>query len=145
MHSCTHWLRPATPAPPLGSYTRALLVSQDRRLFVTHWVRRSVLSQPPTHEVVFSHLVPASKSSPRKVKSNLSHFIPEPVFVDLLRSPGIDSQHGGPVPTTLFVVPARQLAESVHRNRFLGSINVYKYELCIPSSSIRLFLILSQE
>jgi hypothetical protein len=28
----THWLRPAIPPPPhLGSYTRALLVSQDRR------------------------------------------------------------------------------------------------------------------
>jgi hypothetical protein len=39
VHSCTHWLRPRnlTPSPPhLGSYTRALLVSQDRRhLFVT--------------------------------------------------------------------------------------------------------------
>ncbi len=40
VHSCTHWLRPRTPLPPpfphLGSYTRALLVSQDRRhLFVT--------------------------------------------------------------------------------------------------------------
>ncbi len=35
--SCTHWLRPQpTPVPPrLGSYTRALLVSKDRRhLFV---------------------------------------------------------------------------------------------------------------
>jgi hypothetical protein len=38
--SCTHWLRPrnAPPHPHLGSYTRALLVSQDRRhLFVTPW------------------------------------------------------------------------------------------------------------
>jgi hypothetical protein len=27
---CTHWVRPANPHPPhLGSYTRALLVSQD--------------------------------------------------------------------------------------------------------------------
>ncbi len=36
--SCTHWLRPRNSRPPphLGSYTRALLVSQDRRhLFVT--------------------------------------------------------------------------------------------------------------
>ncbi len=33
---CTDWLRPRNPLPPhLGSYTRALLVSQDRRhLFV---------------------------------------------------------------------------------------------------------------
>jgi hypothetical protein len=39
LHSCTHWLRPriSPPFPPhLGSYTRALLVSADRRhLFVT--------------------------------------------------------------------------------------------------------------
>jgi hypothetical protein len=45
-HSCSHCLRgwdPATPPPPvplhLGSYTRALLVSLDRRhLFVTPWL-----------------------------------------------------------------------------------------------------------
>ncbi len=37
MHSCNYWLRPRNPLPPhLGSYTRALLVSQDgRHLFVT--------------------------------------------------------------------------------------------------------------
>jgi hypothetical protein len=41
VHSCTHWLRlrnlpPAPHLPRLGSYTRALLVSQDsRHLFVT--------------------------------------------------------------------------------------------------------------
>jgi hypothetical protein len=40
---CTHWLRPCNPPPPphplhLSSYTRVLLVSQDRRhLFVTPW------------------------------------------------------------------------------------------------------------
>ena len=38
----------------------------------------------------------------------------EPVFVNLLRSPGIDSQPGGVDPW----------------NRFLGSINVNKYGLC---------------
>ncbi len=41
-HSCTHWLRPRNPPPPLpphlGSNTRALLVCQDRRhLFVSPW------------------------------------------------------------------------------------------------------------
>ncbi len=38
VHSYTHRLRPRNPLPPphLGSYTRALLVSQDRRhLFMT--------------------------------------------------------------------------------------------------------------
>jgi hypothetical protein len=45
VHSCAHWLRPRILTPPspsprhLGSYTRALLVSQDRRhLFVTPWL-----------------------------------------------------------------------------------------------------------
>jgi hypothetical protein len=41
MHSCTRWLRPRNPThfpPHLGSYTRALLVSQDRgHLFVSLW------------------------------------------------------------------------------------------------------------
>ncbi len=46
VHSCTHyhWLRPNKPQLPpahLGSYTRALLVNQDRRhLFVTPPGRR---------------------------------------------------------------------------------------------------------
>jgi hypothetical protein len=36
LHSCTHCLKPRSPPSPIGSYTRALLVSQDRRhLFVT--------------------------------------------------------------------------------------------------------------
>jgi hypothetical protein len=55
---------------------------------------------------------------------------PEPVFVDLLRGPGIDSQHGGPVRQPyLSYQPARphRLAVSVYRNRFLASKNVYKY------------------
>jgi hypothetical protein len=44
-HSCTHWLRPRKPPPPLhlGSYTR-VLVSQDRRhLFVTPCCKGYVL------------------------------------------------------------------------------------------------------
>ncbi len=45
VHSCTHWLRPPNLPllPHLGSSTRALLVSQDRRhLFLTPWLNRSV-------------------------------------------------------------------------------------------------------
>ncbi len=40
VYSCSHWLRPRNSPPPphLNSFTRALLVSQDRRhLFVTPW------------------------------------------------------------------------------------------------------------
>ncbi len=60
------------------------------------------------------------------------HCTPEPVFVNLLRSPGIDSQPGGHC-DNLFVVTASQstyrLTESIPRNRFLGSLSVYKYGL----------------
>jgi hypothetical protein len=42
VHSCTYWLRPRNSPllpPQWGSYTRALLGSQDRRLlFVTPWI-----------------------------------------------------------------------------------------------------------
>ncbi len=49
VHSFTHWLRPRDPLPlHLGSYMRALLVSQDRRhLLVTPWYKTRV----PEHKV----------------------------------------------------------------------------------------------
>ena len=54
----------------------------------------------------------------------------EPVFVNLLRSPEIDSQPGGPVlQPCLTCRPAKlhRLAESIPWNWFLGSLNVYKF------------------
>jgi hypothetical protein len=57
----------------------------------------------------------------------------EPVFVYLLRSQEIDSQPGGPVRQpylSYWPVSLHRLAESIPLNRFLGSINVYKYGLC---------------
>jgi hypothetical protein len=57
---------------------------------------------------------------------------PKPVFVDLSRRPGIGYQPGGPVRQLYFSYrPARlhRLATSIPRNRFPGSINVYKYGL----------------
>jgi hypothetical protein len=58
--------------------------------------------------------------------------LPEPVFVNLLWSPWIDSQPDGPVRQPyLSYRPAmlhRQM-ESNPRNRFLVSLNVYKYGL----------------
>ncbi len=56
----------------------------------------------------------------------------EPLFVNLLRSSEIDSQPGWPLRQPyLSYRPARvhMLAESIPRNPFLGSINVYKYRL----------------
>jgi hypothetical protein len=47
----------------------------------------------------------------------------EPVSVDLLRRPGIDSQPGGPVPQHT-ARQATQAGGTILRNRFLGSINV---------------------
>jgi hypothetical protein len=51
VHSCTHWLRPRNPPPPspippvYDAYTRALLVSKDRRhLFVTPRSEYSLIS-----------------------------------------------------------------------------------------------------
>jgi hypothetical protein len=55
LYSCTHWLRLRNPPPPhphLGSYTRALLVSQDRRhLCVTPWPIASSRAVPKTEGV----------------------------------------------------------------------------------------------
>ncbi len=65
---------------------------------------------------------------------------PEPVFINLSRRPGIYSQPpDGPGGTTTLYMsyrPARlhTLAESVARNRFLGSLNVYKYRLWYGTS-----------
>jgi hypothetical protein len=56
----------------------------------------------------------------------------EAVFVNLLRSPGIDSRPGGPVRQPLLSYRSARLhrrAESSPRNRFLSSLNVYKYGL----------------
>jgi hypothetical protein len=56
----------------------------------------------------------------------------EPEFVNLLRIPGIDSQPGGPVRQHYLTYrPARlhRLAKLISWNRFLGSLDVYKFGL----------------
>jgi hypothetical protein len=59
--------------------------------------------------------------------------VPEPLFVNLLRCPGIDSQRRADT-TTQFIVGADPPDYTGWRNRFLGSLNVYKYGLrpCLP-------------
>jgi hypothetical protein len=56
----------------------------------------------------------------------------EPIFVNLLRGPGIDYQPGGPLrQPSLLYRPARlhRLAESIPRNLFLSSLTVYNFGL----------------
>jgi hypothetical protein len=65
VHSCTHLLRSRTP-PPLGSYTRALLVSQDKHLFVTPWSYSSYC------------LGFTGKTPPGKLHKNDQHVNPDP-------------------------------------------------------------------
>jgi hypothetical protein len=67
-----------------------------------------------------------------RVCPNRFLLFPEPVFVNFLRSPGIDSQPGRPVRQPyLSYRPTRLhgLAELIPRNRFLCFLNVYKYGL----------------
>jgi hypothetical protein len=61
------------------------------------------------------------------------YLYPESEFVHLLRSPRTVSQPGGPVRQPYLTYrPARlhRLAESIPWNRFLGSLNVYKFGHC---------------
>jgi hypothetical protein len=57
----------------------------------------------------------------------------EPVFLNLFRSPGIDSQPGGSVrqPYLMYrTARLHRLAESIPWNRLQGSLNFNKYGLC---------------
>ncbi len=67
------------------------------------------------------------------------HTSPEPEFVNLLRSPGIESQPGGRVQQPYLTYrPTRlhtRLAESNPWNRFLCSLNDYKYGLRISCTA----------
>ncbi len=67
-----------------------------------------------------------------RVGIGLSYRPSRTLFADLFRRPGIDFQPGGPVRQPYFSyrpVTLHRLAKSIPRNRFLGSINVYKYGL----------------
>ncbi len=61
-----------------------------------------------------------------------AHFHPEPKFLNLLKSPEIDSQPGGPVRhpyLTYRTARLHRLAESIPWNRYLGSFNYSKFRL----------------
>jgi hypothetical protein len=64
----------------------------------------------------------------------LAGLLPEPLFVNLFSSARIDSQPCGPVRQPCLSDRAarlQRLAESMPRNRFLGSINIYKYGVLV--------------
>ncbi len=138
---CNEWhkavyiisLRGQSSSPPPPPFPRRGIVHsiEKKHKLCTVWV---IMSLP---EPVFVNVWGAQESIPpayvaRRACTIVRAILPEPVFVDLLRSPGIDSQHGEPVRQPYFSYrPAmlHRLPESIHRNRFLGSINLYKYEL----------------
>ncbi len=113
-----------SPLPPhLGSYARALLVSQNRRhLFVNPW-RYSWKGKGPFQTTAencgsLNNIIPLVG-----IHGADAATAAEPVFVNLLRSPEIDSLPGEPVRQPyLSYRPARlhRLPESIPRNRFLG-------------------------
>jgi hypothetical protein len=85
---------------------------------------------------ILSFYGPTVYPPPPPLHFKTQYWTSEPVFVDLLRSPGIDSQPGGTVRQPYLAYrPARlqKQAKSIPRNWFLGSINVYKYGLWVPS------------
>jgi hypothetical protein len=65
---------------------------------------------------------------------------PESVFVNLLRSPGIDSQPGGPVRQPFMTYRPVRLAEFDSLESILGSLNVYKYGLWPNSLGLKMAL-----
>jgi hypothetical protein len=82
----------------------------------------------------FTHLAVGSKCEMSWDTVNwrtLQHIVQcstEPVLVVLLRSPGIDSQTAGSVRQPYLSYPPTRLyrlAESIPRNRFLGSIKIF--------------------
>ncbi len=94
------------------------------------------LSRPSLHDIFSQRMKQCTRvreyrevsKSVRRICTYHFRGLAEPVFVILLRSPGIDPLSGGPErqpymsyrPTRL-----HRLTESISRNRFLGFINVY--------------------
>ncbi len=92
---------------------------------------RDDLSWSPFRFYLLGRHVEWSLIGPSSYWANCAEF----VFVNLLRTPGIDSPAAsGPVRQPYFVLSAarlHRLAESIPRNWFLGSVNVYKYGLSV--------------
>ncbi len=121
MRSYYSFVSSPTPIPPPK---RELIYSEKRPL--GHLAR--CVPNPFFHEL---RVHSASQWIPGLVFVDLLRR-PGPVFLDLLRSPVIDSQPGGPVRQPYLSnrpVWLHRLAESIPRNRFQDSINVYNYGL----------------
>jgi hypothetical protein len=92
----------------------------------------SVPSEKLDRPVLYFRFLCAESKSVTKLYKLFCVNKPEPEFVNLLRSPGIDSQSGGPVRQpylTYRPVRLHRLAESTAWNPFMGSLNVFKYGL----------------
>ncbi len=101
-------------------------ISRSPSLYITQWAKHGVQGVHGIRRVSWLIYV---KSVSSRVDVSLCTNAAESVFVYwiLLRGPGI-----GPVRKPyLSYRPARlqRLSESIHRNRFLGSLNVYNYGL----------------
>ncbi len=98
----------------LGSYTRALLVSQDRRhLFVTRWLVSIVLL----------------KICPWPSILSVCFLISEPCAGIFKQSMGARNRVGIELSYRPGSLQIHRLAELIQWNRFLGFLKVYKFEL----------------
>jgi hypothetical protein len=130
-HPCLVSLAPAIKASLGVIFTRMYQILCIQQLSDSCSTSKRGRSKTPT--IQSSSSVLSVLGSRGVVKgSPLVLFLSEPVFVNLLRSPGIDSQPGGPVRQPYFSYRPTMLqrqVESNPRNRFLVSLNVYKYGL----------------
>jgi hypothetical protein len=116
---------------PFRSPQVYIAILQENR--TTVWCARSIYVPPllQTNKQI-EHPNTTTPLLPSNSKQLIhKHGHAEPVLVNLLRSPGIDSQPG-PVRQPYLSCRStmtKQLAEWIPRNRFLGSVNVYKYGL----------------
>jgi hypothetical protein len=122
VHSCTHWLRTRNPPPRIWAQIRG-----------RHWSAK-------IDDVSF--LWPASFPavfSPISMSNNLLHLYRlNLAWARICRSfketrYRFSAWRAGTKPyLSYWPAKLRRLAKSITRNRFLGYINVYKYEPCLP-------------
>ncbi len=124
MYSCTHWLRPCTPPPAFGLilYARALLVSQDRRhLFVNQRNGRNLMSLRMSCTKVLAKLYVRPLKTYENRAGQIKYYLVFKIDIPILY-----------VSYRAFICkPFKEPSNrfSAWRNRFLGSLKVYKFGL----------------